>query len=147
MKSKIRNQVFETNSSSVHTIIFSNDGLEPSNLPVKDGMIQIDFGKFGKELNYYNSQYDKLSYLITCLYYLSSFGYDDIYNTYLFKEIQNTVCEYAGANGIEIIGDVEPSIDHQSQPYDDIELVNVYDKEELINFIFNKNILLKTDCD
>lgn len=143
MKKQIRNQVFETNSSSVHTIVFSNHGLEPSNLPVKDGMIQIDFGQFGKELNYYNSQYEKLSYLITCLYYLS----DDIYNTYLFKEIQSTVCEYTGANGIEIIGITEPSIDHQSQPYDDIELIDVYDKEELINFIFNKNISLKTDCD
>ena len=78
MNRKIRNHVFETNSSSVHSLVISNDGREPS---------------------------------------------------------------------IKILGKVEPYIDHQSIPSYDIEIINTYDKDAVINFVFNKNVSLKTDCD
>lgn len=45
MKTKIRKGVFETNSSSVHSLVISNDGREPSKFKLnKDGEIEIDFG-------------------------------------------------------------------------------------------------------
>ena len=146
MNRKIRKGVFETNSSSVHSLVISNEGREPSEFKLnKDGEIEIDFGQFGKDKRIYTSQYDKLSYLITCLYYLSGWEISDIYDRREFREIQEAICKYTGATEIKIIGEQEPEIDHQSQPYDGIEIINVYDK--VINFVFNKYVLLKTDCD
>jgi len=148
MKKQIRKNVFETNSSSVHSLVISNGGREPSEFKLnKNGEIEVDFGQFGKDLHYYTSQYDKLSYLITCLYYLSGWEVEDIYDRWEFKEIQDAVCKYTGAKGIKIIGKEEPEIDHQSQPYDGIEIINTYDEDAVINFIFNKYVSLKTDCD
>lgn len=148
MKRKIRKDVFETNSSSVHSLVISNEGREPSEFKLnKHGEIEVDFGQFGKELCYYTSQYDKLSYLITCLYYLNGLEVEDIYEKWEFREIQDAVCKYTGAKGIKIIGKEEPEIDHQSQPYSGIEIIDVYDEDAVINFIFNKYVSLKTDCD
>ena len=147
MKRNIRRGVWETNSSSVHSIVIDKGGREPSNLPVKDRKIQIDFGRFGKDERVFSSQYDKLSYLITCCYYLCGFDYEDIYDNYEFQRIQEVVCRYAGVKGIRIIGKNEPSIDHQSQPYEGIEIINTYHDDEIIDFVFNKYISLGTDCD
>ena len=135
MTKKIRSGVFETNSSSVHSLVFSKEGLEPSVLPVdKNDKIITDFGEFGREYCIYNTQAEKLSYLITCL------NYD-------FQTLEKYVCEYTGAAGIKILGETDPYIDHQSIPEYDIDIVNMYDKDSVINFIFNKNIALKTDSD
>lgn len=47
MKRQIRRNVFETNSSSVHSLVISNEGREPSEFKLnKDGEIEIDFGQF-----------------------------------------------------------------------------------------------------
>jgi hypothetical protein len=145
---QIRHGVFETNSSSVHAIQFSNDGREPSEFRLnKDEEIEIDFGKFGREYNVYTSQYDKLSYLITCLYYLSGDDVDSIYDNWEFEMIDDAICKYTGASGIKIIGDIEPEIDHQSIPDYNIEIINTADENAIIDFVFNKNIALKTMSD
>lgn len=151
MKRQIRKNVFETNSSSVHSLAISRDGLEPSKLiKNKDNKIVTDFGEFGKDLCYYKSQEEKLSYLITCLAYMSNnFGnVEGVYNNYLFDILDAAICEYTGASGIEILGYADPDIDHQSVPYDSSDVViNLWDKDEIVNFVFNKYISLKTDCD
>ena len=94
MTKKIRSGVFETNSSSVHSLVFSKEGLEPSVLPVdKNDKIITDFGEFGREYCIYNTQAEKLSYLITCLYYLSS-GFDSVegvYDNYDFQTLEKYV--------------------------------------------------------
>ena len=148
MKTEIRKCVFETNSSSVHSLVISNDGREQSEFELnEDGEIEVDFGQFGSDLHLYVSQYDKLSYLMTCLYYLAGYDAGAVYDRWEFREIQNAVCKYTGAAGIKILGEEEPAIDHQSQPHYEINLVNIYDEDAVINFIFNKHIALKTDCD
>ena len=148
MNRKIRKNVFETNSSSVHSVAVSKDGIEPSKFKLNENNeIEIDFGEFGKDERLYTSQYDKLSYLITCLYYLSGFEIEDIYDKYEFKIIENAICSYTGANRLKILGKNTPSIDHQSQPYSSIDIINAYNEDEIINFVFNKYISLKTDCD
>jgi hypothetical protein len=148
MKKQIRRRVFESNSSSVHTLSISNDGREPSEFKLnKNGEIEVDFGYFGRELGIYNSQYDKLSYLITCLYYLSGYYIDSIYDKWEFINIEDAICEYTGATGIKILGKVDPYIDHQSIPEYDIGIINIYDKDMVINFVFNKYISLKTYSD
>ena len=148
MKKQIRSNVFETNSSSVHTLTISTEGREPSTFKLNnEGKIEVDFGSFTNECKIYSSQYDKLSYLITCLYYLAGYDVDNIYDNLKFSYLEDAICKYTGATGIKIINKNEPYIDHQSIPYYDIELVNVYDEEAVINFVFNKFISLKTDSD
>ena len=81
----VRISVFETNSSSVHTVTFSNVGLQDSNLPMKDGYVIAHYGEFGKNRQTFNSQEDKLSYLVTCCYYLNGFSDYDIETSYNFR--------------------------------------------------------------
>lgn len=148
MKQKIRSKVFETNSSSVHSIAISKEGREPSELKLdKEGMIKVALGSFGKDKEYYTSQYSKLSYLISCLYYISGCNISGIYHNYEFRRIEDAVCCYTGAKGIKILDDIVPDIDHQSIPDYTIEIIDTRDEDAIINFIFNKYVALKTDCD
>lgn len=83
---KIRKNVFETNSSSVHSIVYSKEGMEPCKFKLnKDGKIEVRFGNFDKDERIYDTQYEKLSYLITCLWYVSG-NTDDIYDNYQFHK-------------------------------------------------------------
>jgi len=153
MKKTIRNGLFETNSSSVHTLVYKDQSLSPSRLPIKDGKVIAHFGHFGKDFEYYETQEEKLSYLLTCLTYSCGSTWDAdprerLYEDLYYRDLERVVCEYAGANGIEIINDVVPEIDHQSQPeyYGSCELFP-YTEENFKNFIFNDNVMLHTDCD
>lgn len=148
MKRIVRSNTFETNSSSVHSLVISSEGREPSQFKLKDGYIEVSLGEFTSEPHIYSSQYDKLSYLMTCVYYTSSgFSIEDMYESYDFKLVEKTVCDYAGAKGIKINPNSKGYIDHQSIPYGSIEIVNIWDDDAVIDFIFNKYISLKTDCD
>lgn len=148
---QIRNGLFETNSSSVHTLSISKDGLEPSKLKLnKNGNIEVEFAEFGKDYMVYDTQYEKLQYLLSFIAYESGYYYCDVsdleelYEHYNFRTIRDAVCEYAGANDIVIVGEDNAYIDHQSA--DDC-VVNLWDEDEIINFVFNKYAALKTDCD
>ena len=142
---QIRKNVFETNSSSVHTLQISKDVLEPSELKLnKDGNIEVEFGEFGKDYMIYSTQYEKLQYLVSFIAYnYNYYDLDELYENYDFSEVRDAICEYTGANDIVVVGEAQPYIDHQSA--DDC-VIRLY-KDEIINFIFNKFITLKTDCD
>lgn len=143
---QIRRNVFETNSSSVHTLQISKDGLEPSELKLnKDGNIEIELGEFGKNYMIYNTQYEKLQYLISFIAY-GCYYYDlqELYKNYDFMTVRNAVCEYTGANDIIVVGEAEAHIDHQSA---DECVINLWNPDAIINFVFNKYVALETDCD
>ena len=147
MKQKIRNGIFETNSSSVHSISIDNSGLEPSKFPLNDeGKIEVALGEFDKGFEIFETQHDKLSYLMTCCYYLAHCDVEAIYDNYVFGLIEDTIKEYCSCKGIQIIGD-EGYIDHQSVPDYDMDIINVYSDDEIIDFVFNRYIRLKTSCD
>lgn len=149
MKQQTRRHVFETNSSSVHSLVIDKSGLEPSVLPIdKNKYILTDFGNFGKNYSIYNTQEDKLSYLVTLLYYATQCCIDEIEETYEFKMIEKYICQYTGASGVKVIGNEDPYIDHQSVPdYGNIGIVDIWDKDQVLGFIFNKYVSLQTDCD
>lgn len=148
---KIRAKVFESNSSSVHSLTFSNEGQEKNRLPMKDGYIITDYGQFGREYNVYYNQASKLSYLVTLIYFAFETDYEDcdeIYQSRYFALLDDAVCKYTGAKGIRILAKEEPYIDHQSFPeWGCIDFINMYDENEIINFIFNKYVGLKTYSD
>lgn len=153
MKKTIRSNVFETNSSSVHTLSIDSSGMEPCNIPrTDDNRLIVDFGVFDKE-GVFSSQQDKLSYLITCMWYNCG-GFDgteeEVRQNYVFKYVEEAVCEYSGASGIYIPGKVKPYIDHQSVPEysDDVNgICSLWSESSVCNFVFNKYISLECDCD
>ncbi len=64
MKRQKRRNVFETNSSSVHTITISKQGYDKSKIPES---IAFTFDEFGWEVGKLCSLQDKASYLYTAL--------------------------------------------------------------------------------
>lgn len=148
MKRKIRAEVFETNSSAVHSLWIKRK-LGKNKLKMKDGYVLTDFGSFGKEENIYTSQNDKLSYLLTEIYYINHWQIEGIEETYQFKCIEEAIKDYdESVLGIKILNKKMPEIDHQAQPeYGDLRFVNYWDKSSVQNFLFNNNIGIKTDCD
>lgn len=147
---QVRSNVFETNSSSVHAISIDKSGLEPSQLKITDdGIIYVRYGTFGKDYDVFDSQYDKLSYLISLCYFLGTGFGDDIYDYYEFKCVEEAICEYTGAKNIRVSNvDDYPDIDHQMQPscVGDC-IVDLYSSQAVIDFVFNKYVSLVTDCD
>lgn len=147
MRKQIRHNVFETNSSSVHSLVYANGNLEPSELNMDGlGVIHISLGDFGKSYHVYKRQSEKLSYLLTCVYYLADCDAGNIYSHFEFDKIQRAICSYTGARAIEI-DNSEGYIDHQSVPYDEISIIDTNHQNEIINYVFNKDVWLETDCD
>lgn len=168
---KIRKNVFETNSSSMHSVcITGKKKLDKPNLPILCGTNKIlaRFDEFGWEVENYNDQYTKLSYLLTMIAEISYHYGDndsDFYELEDFKMVQNVVCKYCNCDGIEIEGHFETKkgllknkdyyyfdfygyIDHQS--YEDYScLQDFLDNYNVTieEFIFSSNVILHTDND
>lgn len=152
MKKTYRYEVFESNSSSVHTVCYRN--LKHTfNLPVnKNGIIKVPLMELGKYGGCF-TQLEKLSYLMTDLYYLCGYDVEEIKERYYgYDEILTCIKNFAKENGIEVT-DIEithperAAIDHQSIPYSNIEIVNVYDEFELRNFLFSNDVVIEFDTD
>ena len=141
MKTQIRNNVFETNSSSVHTIIISN------NFPQSiDNYIFFDRGEYGWEWEIYNSSQDKANYLYECMI-------DLFYHNNSLKEkcnrireelaLYNVGCDFAEVNEIN---QYDGYVDHGSQ---NKELVNYLldNPDKLIDYLFNDTSYIATGND
>lgn len=169
MKSKIREGIFETNSSSVHSLVFLNQKLSKPNLKElridKDGVIKIPLGYFGKDYRIYSSQKEKLSYIMTIFY--CWFGEDitrfenkvDWQSSY-WEDIKEAIISYINASCpnkhcVDIIPilpkncyDWEVGFDHQTYPtYLEDCIVDLYNPKKVLEFIFNKDMALETNCD
>jgi hypothetical protein len=166
---KIRKGVFETNSSSSHSVTVGEDpGYESeyySKLKLEtDNKIHIDFGEFGWEVDKYNEAYYKLQYALTMVIstecnYENILSFDDFYNMEGFKLIEEAVknhdsnCEGILIDNPDFVkedGYILHSgyIDHQS--YEDYhslqEFLNNYGVT-IGDFIFDPHVVLHTDND
>ena len=132
MKQQIRRGVFETNSSSVHTISLYNgeskyaspDFLEfvdyfydEDDNYHKGPFVQIPLGDFGWDIMEYNNPNDKLSYLMTFAKELyirklyeetgdwgrENFAYNFTHSEF-FKQIEEAVTNYCNEKGLECKG-------------------------------------------
>lgn len=158
---QIRRGVFETNSSSTHSVTVDHSkGLSPNYLYVsEDGYIHVEFGEFGWEIWDYTDQESRLSYLLTMARYLN--GCNEAYwgdetneadienfiETHDFERINEVVAECAGCKGLWL----EPSdgyIDHQSrEDYSTLDdFLREYDTD-IKEFIFGAGVTLRTDND
>lgn len=146
----IRQGIFESNSSSSHSIFISNtikDGLMDTIVPDSDGNIHIRGDEFGWEQADYNDAYTKVSYLSLDVTNMSQTRRDKI-NTLLNEEetplmmLTRIIKEQTGATSVTY--DFDGYIDHQSHGTTEEAFRS---DEALRNFIFNPESVLTTDND
>ena len=166
MKFNIRRDVFETNSSSCHSITISNNtnnklDYNQLNKYIDDfGVLTIELNEFGWGIASYNDANNKLAYL--CLTALHSekiengwfWGNDQEYEettekfkqTESYNRIFNVLVNFIDIKDIEFKN--EGYIDHQSlNDYGIDGLLNSFDVSSLEEFIFNKKYIINTDND
>lgn len=151
MITKIRNGVFETNSSSTHSIVINSGEYQ---IP-KDTNIDILTGEFGWEIEYYSGFYDKASYALTYAINCGSSNTNlELLNQVLTEHISSeSIITYNGHSYEELIKYIESSdgynydmgyIDHQSLD----EASEIFENSEtLSDFLFSSNSWFETDND
>lgn len=135
-----RLNVFETNSSSSHSITIEV-GAEWDNIIPENGKILLYGGEFGWKECEYNDALTKANYCaVAC-----KLGYTN----FTKKELKEVIRDFTGASKVKFKFNTNYKgnysyIDHQSN---DTLLGIVDTKEELKDFIFNKSSYLYTDND
>jgi hypothetical protein len=133
----IRNNVFETNSSSCHSISISkNECKYDTIIPDSDGVITFDGGEFGWEIVKYRGVLDKCDYVATMIKELEDDRLKDIF--------EQTVKEHTGASEIQYNFGEYAYIDHQSV-YS--ETLTSLDMNEMKELLFNPSSYVQTDND
>ena len=139
MKISIRKGVFETNSSSTHSISISSEGSPTDSIHVNaDGEIRV-YGEFGWEEDDHYESSEKLAYAVI----YASRQEDKM------QMLKEAVAEHLNIpevtfRGDGVKGDDFGYTDHQSFG----EVAEAFSsKETLINFIFNPNSFFTTGND
>lgn len=145
---QIRNGVFETNSSSSHSVNISSTGdIDVSLIPNRAGVLIIDsVTNFGWEQETYTDASTKAMYSYLQAQYSS--------REELVDMVYDVIKTQTGATEVVFLGDIHSSwedkmysyIDHQSAYYES-GFEPLESKESLRNFIFNTNSVLETDND
>lgn len=163
MNRKIRGNVFETNSSSMHSFTINSGTKTINNLEIDefDGYIHTELDEFGWEIcNYYDAA-AKLAYILliaasTTAYRISFWMHhsevrENIANfmeTDEFKKIEDAVKEeFPECNGIMIEEHSYGYIDHQSLGFHSLDDFLKYVGVDTVHeFIFG-DVILRTDND
>jgi hypothetical protein len=126
MKQLIRKGVFETNSSSSHSIAIATEDKEfvlDTIYPDQNGIITVHGDEYGWEWFKHNDSQTKASYAA------QGFANDD----FQLDTLKEVIMEQTGATDVVFEGLRDGYIDHDSYG------IVPTSKEELRNFIFNKN--------
>ena len=141
---KIRPKVFETNSSSTHSISIdiSNTGLMEVLLPDDEGNIVLNGGDFGWRHETFYAALDKASYMAIYAQEWSGPNRDQFIET-----LKNVIKVQTGAKDVIFnFTDESSYIDHQA--VEDRDYDYLFEDERLLRlFIFSKNSFLKTGND
>ena len=153
---QIRKHLFETNSSSTHTIVIANDSDDEfkNNLPQK---IVFDVGEFGWEFKRYDDKQTRADYLFTaiicnnmCDKYLPIIKQTlekwDV--EAIFPDISKKKCTYSNIE-YDVLADDENRwycIDHCDELREFIEMV-CNDEVLLMNYLFSEKSLIATGND
>lgn len=157
---QIRRSVFETNSSSTHSVTILHNGLEKNDMRVhEDGYIHTEIGEFGWEIADYKAQEDRLSYLVTMLAEKNGMyrwwsnkksakeNVKELMSVPEFKRISKEIGKHAGCKGI-IIDPSNGYIDHQSHDtYSTLQdFLDDYGTD-VVEFVFGRGTVVHTDND
>ena len=143
MKRKIRKSVFETNSSSMHSLSYSEyQELEKSKLEIdEDGYIHVEMGDYSDIKKDLVTQKEKLAFVISYMNEELYYGKNEyIYPTEEefekygpYVKLKEMICDYTGCKGI-IIDDYDPQI----AAGDSMNIYELPDTEGLKKLIFGK---------
>lgn len=153
MVRQVRSSVFETNSSSTHSITIGNG---PKVFPgVRDPLV-VETGEFGWEIEKYTSFIDKaiyaFTYAIYCFDSLKSTYELELLNEVLEDYLQITILYMDDLGDTYLLDEILDGdgqfyygyIDHQSR--DDVSEI-FESKEVLENFLFCEDSYFETDND
>lgn len=151
---KIRNSVFETNSSSSHSITITDKQLEPNQMQMdEDGYIVVPLQEFSNHA-VYTSQLERLALILQIVakeigvYLYNFWGYEKqekafekIYDSEKFQDISYEIASYVGngCKGIKLEG--EGYLDDDGM-YDCIEMFYLLNNTDLIEFVFGSNVIV-----
>lgn len=133
---KIRTGVFETNSSSCHSLsINDTDILLDYLIPNEYGEVTIEPGEFGWQWEKFNDAATKASYCLTGTQYVKD-------EELALSNLKEVIQEHTLCNQVNLI---IPNEDYESKNYGHIDHQStdkmddlLFDKTKLHNFIFNK---------
>lgn len=141
MKTKIRKSVYETNSSSSHSICIADNNtmlMDTELIPDQNGDIELDGGQFGWEWEKYNDALTKANYA-------AIFSRNDSKWRNLLEEV---IKVQTGASNVQFNINDDSYIDHQSDVIEGGSATEAFESQEkLRHFIFNKNSWLFTGND
>lgn len=132
----IRSKVFETNSSSTHSIAIADDtdGILDTLIPDDNGVIVLSGGEFGWSWDKFNDAYTKANYCAV----------DAAKDPAKIRMLIDAIIQHTGAKKVSINIDSNSDIDHQSVG---TSAPTFADLDVLINFIFNPKSWLFTGND
>lgn len=149
----IRHNVFETNSSSTHSIsVVAGAKVYDTIYPNEDGCINLVPEDFGWDWAAYHWVHDKLLYLL-----IYARDWSGANSQQFTDQIWEVVCEHTGATSIVIQPIPSPYgnsddigyIDHQAVEDNDLHWMFMDENSNQIlkDFIFNPNSILRTGND
>lgn len=161
MKRQIRRNVFETNSSSMHSLTVTPNG-NMDNLIVDEyeNKVITEFGEFGWGYDSYCDAATKLSYLMTMIIELNRdcSSLEDFYELADFKRVSKVVSSHCHCDGIKVVSNIgkcswndnyndhDGYVDHQSVCSID-SLLSDYGECTIEEFIFDTGVVLTIDND
>lgn len=154
MKQQIRKNIFETNSSSVHSIVIKYDGHYVCKLKRdKNNSFAVvgqchDYSDYGRKTPVMlTTQQEKFDYVISLLCYANEYSasYESIKESWQYSTLLEALKMVdKQIDDIIILDENKVGFDHQTAPYSyNDTVVNFYNEYDIIDFIFNDNIQLK----
>lgn len=152
-----RKSVFETNSSSAHTLCLTTDCRSKLDLNIKDGVLTVELGEYGQQERRLTTPQEKLNYIFTLAVHWYSDKYcieqdelDDVLKKlHENKDYESFVIWLSDTLNIRTIEyemlDDYAYVDHQSC----YEEVVKYYTTNWLNIISNPNVIIviRSDCD
>lgn len=140
----IRHGVFETNSSSTHSIVVNRNGDYVGLTPNDDNEIAVRPNDFGWATDTFEKPEEKLSYL---LIYIRDWIPVETLKLVYTKRLLDMVKEHTGATNIYLDGDDNDGyIDHQSVEHGELECY-FSDPELMKDFVFGRGSYVETGND
>ena len=170
MKRTIRRGVFETNSSSTHSVTIREDIPSPALKVEDDNKVHAEFDEFGWEWEHYFTAKSKLSYALTMVVETECKRREDntipnFFETEGFKAINDLIKEKCKCDGVTVDSEIkvvrhmredgeytyidhDGYIDHQScEDYNSLQdFLDTYGVT-LEQFIFDEHVILNTGND
>ena len=159
MKTVVRYGVFETNSSSMHSLVLGGEQKRSApDIPIyarnRDHVHIILGGEYdGRSIRKVVTQYEKLNYIIDWLFTKNYSDMETLLDSEDYKNVEKWVCEYTGADHFQTkLFDAwtseedegyedhpykyDVSFDSEFHPLYEDCLVDYRDKDKLLDFIF-----------